>query len=128
MRFILGLLLVFMCSDVLARPAKVLTIVDAATTTGYKTAIIPAGEVKSFLCKGATTAGAGATVVNIYGAHDVLATTSYKLLGTISLTLGTTITNDAFASDTPFLYIIPRVVSISGTGAYVTCSIGVVND
>lgn len=45
-------------------------------------------------------------------------------LGTITLS-GTTSSSDGFTTDAPWKYVRARVTAISGTGATVTCLIGV---
>ena len=76
-----------------------------------------------FQAYGSTSAGAGASVIEIYG--SLFGTTgTWVLLGTITLTLGTAVTTDGFASDAPWPYIATKVVSISGTDASVSASMG----
>lgn len=82
---------------------------------------LPAKRV--FQAYGSTTAGAGAAVIEIYGSLFGI-TGTWVLLGTITLTLGTAVTNDGFASDAPWPYLAVKVVSISGTNAAVTASVG----
>ena len=109
---------------------RILTLVAAQTTTDAA----PANSTKlpqqyqmpakrAFQAYGSTTAGAGAAVIEIYGSLFGI-TGTWVLLGTITLTLGTVVTNDGFASDSPWPYLAVKVVSISGTNAAVTVGVG----
>lgn len=102
------------------------TLISAKTGTGGGTAFqIPngtQGEI-AYHCKGATTAGAGASVIKIQVANfDPPGTNDWVDLGQISLTLATTSSSDAFTSSAPYLWTRANVDSISGTGANVTCN------
>lgn len=94
---------------------------DSAPANPALTQALPAK--RAFQAYGATTAGAGATVIEIYGSLFGI-TGTWVLLGTITLTLGTAVVCDGFASDAPWPYIATKVVSISGTNAAVTVGVG----
>lgn len=80
------------------------------------------GPLRTFSASGTTSAGAGAATVIVYG--STLGTTTWVSLGTITLTLATTITavtnTDGFVSQAPWPYLCARVTAISGTNAAVT--------
>lgn len=86
----------------------------AVTASAWKSA-------RTFFATGTTSAGAGAATVVIYGSNDGVSWTS---LGTITLTLATTITADTntggFASLAPWPFVCAHVSAISGTSASVT--------
>ncbi len=103
-------------------------LLSAATATGYGEAMNARDTRRTFQALGTTTAGAGAAVIEIYVSNvpsPVTATdVEWKLLGSISLTLGTTKTNDGFASDAGWRWVRAKVASISGTNASVDCYMG----
>lgn len=105
---------------------------SAATATGASHVMQPNGSKRTFFCHGTTSAGAGASAISVYvtdvltaGACPSAAATHYKVIGTITLTLGTTRTNDGFASDAPWPCVYMNVDSISGTDGTVSCYMGV---
>lgn len=108
-------------------PDTVLTLIAAQTTTDAsplhpaRVDALPAN--RAFQAYGSTSAGAGASVIEIYGSLWGI-TGTWVLLGTITLTLGTAVTNDGFASLAPWPYVAVKVVSISGTNAAVTVGVG----
>ena len=79
----------------------------------------------TFYANGATSGGAGTLVVDIEatnmepsetdGIPDV--TTEWVNLGTINLTLSTTIASDGFAINAPWKYVRAIVTAVTGTGA-----------
>lgn len=95
-----------------------------ATATGAQTTIFKDSPYATFQAYGSTTAGSGAVVVSIQGSN-VDDTDAFVTLATITLTLGTTITADGFATTAPWKYVRANVVSISGTGASVNVLMGV---
>jgi hypothetical protein len=95
-----------------------------ATTTGAQTTVFKDSPFATFQAYGSTTAGAGACVVTIQGSN-IDDTNAFITLGTITLTLGTTVTSDGFATTASWKYIRANVVSISGTGASVNVLMGV---
>lgn len=97
-------------------------ILSSATATGAGSTFEPNGQGKrTFQATGLTSAGVGATAVDIEVSNDGV---KYIVMGTISLTLGTTATTDGFASDATWRYVRANITSISGTGASVTVTIG----
>ena len=73
---------------------------------------------------GTTTAGSGSVTILIQGSNLIDAN-SFITLGTITLTLGTTLTSDGFVSNAPWKYVRCNVSAITGTGANVTVLMGV---
>ena len=108
-------------------PDHVLTLISAQIATDasplHPARVDALPAKRAFQAYGSTSAGTGASVIEIYGSLFAL-TGTWVLLGTITLTLGTTVTNDGFASDAPWPYVAVKVVSISGTDAAVTVGIG----
>ncbi len=97
------------------------TTIDATPANPARVNALSAKRV--FQAYGSTTVGTGASVIEIYGSLYGTAG-PWVLLGTISLTLGTAVVADGFASDAPWPFIAVKVVSISGTGAAVTVGLG----
>ena len=103
-------------------------LLSAATGTGAGSAFRMHGNYFTFQAYGSTSAGSGAASIDIEVSNldSPTAGTSvhWTKAGTISLTLGTTVTNDAFALDAPYLWVRAKVASISGTDASVNCYMG----
>jgi hypothetical protein len=109
-----------------------MTLLTAQTTTtsacsssrAVRASAFPA--LRTFLAGGTTSAGAGAATVVIYGSN--LGTTYWVELGTVTLTLATTITfgtgTGGFVSQAPWPYVCAHVSAISGTGASVDVTMG----
>jgi hypothetical protein len=96
-------------------------LVSAATATGAVAAKVPdhAG-LKSFH---AVLTGGGGTLtctVKVEASNDG---TNWVALGTITLS-GTTGVNDAFSSETPWIYYRGNVTAITGTSASLTLTVG----
>lgn len=104
-------------------PRKVATVnlLTDAVAPGAGEAHEPWGEKRTFQAKGSTSAGAGAAAVEVQASNDKV---NWIVLGTISLTLGTTETSDGFTTDAPWRYIRGNVASISGTNAKATLIMG----
>ena len=102
-------------------------ILDAATATGAGEAHSPNKSKMSFYAYGTTSSGAGASVIRIEANNESLSAADGKwvALGSITLTLGTTVTSDGFVIDAPWNFIRAYVVSISGTNASVSAYMGV---
>lgn len=104
-------------------------IISAATATGAGSTYeinrkIDDNQKRVFQAKGTTSSGTGAATV-VVEVSLTGATNEWITLGTITLTLGTTVTTDGFASDAPWTYVRGNVTAISGTGASVDLLIGV---
>jgi len=95
-----------------------------ATTTGAQQIIYKDAVDATFQAYGTTTAGAGAAVVLIQGSN-INDANSFITLGTITLTLGTTLSADGFATSAAWKYVRASVSSISGTNASVNVLMGV---
>lgn len=96
-------------------------LLSAVTATGEGAALDSPFGTKTFQASGTTSAGAGAATIEIQGSMDG---TNFDVIGTISLTLGTTSTSDSFTSDDRYKYHRGNVTAISGTGAAVTLMMG----
>lgn len=96
------------------------SLIQAQTATGAGDATSNVPTPKSYQAWGNTTAGAGAATIQIQGTHNDGA--SWDLIGTITLTLGTTVTSDSFASDDRYGQVRANVTAISGTGANVSAA------
>jgi hypothetical protein len=94
------------------------------TATGATPRIFKDSPYATFQATGTTTASTGAATIKIQGSNLDDAN-SYVDLGTITLTLGTTLTADGFATSAPWKYVRANVTAISGTGASVNVLMGV---
>jgi hypothetical protein len=97
--------------------------------TGATTAVAQATAYKdspfaTFQAYGTTTAGGGTVTVLIQGSNIDL-DAAFITIGTITLTLGTTVTSDGFVTSAPWKYVRANVSAISGTGASVNVLMGV---
>lgn len=97
----------------------------AVTSTGAQEAFQPRGSKKVFQAYGTTSSGSGSAVVTIQGS---IFGTNYVSLGTITLTLGTSVTSDGFAIDACWPYVRANVTTLSGTGASVTADMGIIEN
>lgn len=83
---------------------------------------------RTFQAMGATSSGSGSATVVIEASNKETpvegTNVDWTTLGTITLTLGTTQTNDAFVSAASYRWIRARVSAISGTGATVNAYTG----
>lgn len=127
MKKILALLLLALSFSAQAQVASfplisAATATSAACSSSRATNATQFGPVRSFSASGTTSAGAGAATVKVYG--SILGTDTWVLLGTITLTLATTITavtnTDGFASFAAWPYLCAAITAISGTTATVT--------
>lgn len=89
--------------------------------TGAGTAIPGQPATKTFHASGSTTAGTGAATVNVEGS---MGGTSWDVIGTIGLTLGTTATSGGFTSIDRYRLLRGNVTAISGTNAKVSLTMG----
>ena len=93
-----------------------------ATTVGAT--IYKDSPYATFQMYGTTTAGAGSAVVTIQGSN-IDNTNAFITLGTITLTLGTTLVADGLTTTAPWKYVRANVSTITGTGAVVQVLMGV---
>lgn len=107
-----------MGGNVFVKSGRVLTILEKATATGAGGWVFKDAPLSSIQAFGSTSSGSGATVVSIEATNNLKG--SYVVLGTISLTLGTSVVTDGFIVQAPWKYIRGNVTSISGTGSFVT--------
>jgi len=99
-------------------------LLNAASTTGAgaawnprDTSAVATYVQHSFQASGLTTASTGAATVLIQVSNDGV---NYITLGTITLTLGTSVTSDGFAVANSYEYYRANLSAISGTGANVS--------
>lgn len=98
-----------------------ITLLNAATTVAAGNSVESSHGSKTFQLFGTTSAGAGAATVKVEVSNaDSPTTNDWLTLGTITLTLGTTSTNDGFASSARWRWYRGNVTAISGTNASVT--------
>ena len=97
------------------------TLLSAATTTGAGAARDGIPAAKTYQASGATTAGSGASAVAVQCSNN---NTNWDTLGTITLTLSSTSSSDSFVSTDRCRYLRGNVISISGTNAAVTLTVG----
>lgn len=102
-------------------PVNAVKLLDGATSVVSGDKHQPWGNFRTFQSVGATSAGAGAAVVQVEASNDG---DNWINLGTINHTLSTTNDTGGFASDAAWRYVRARVESISGTGASVTVWLG----
>jgi len=103
-------------------------LLSSATATGSGTTYALRCTNRTFQAMGTTSAGAGSATIVIEGSNKTTpvdgTTVDWTTLGTITLTLGTTQTNDGFVSSAAWKWIRARVSSISGTGGTVNAYAG----
>jgi hypothetical protein len=95
---------------------------NAVNATGASEAFSIGANSKTFHAGGQTTSGSGAAVIAIEVSNDQ--TLPWLELGTINLTLGTVPTAGGVAMEAGWTFVRARVVSISGTGAFLTVAMG----
>jgi hypothetical protein len=104
-------------------------LLDAAIATGAGASHDSYTPFRTFQATGATGSGAGAATVTIEVSDvDVPTANDWIVLGTITLTLGTTSTTDGFASTAAWRKTRANVTAISGTGATVHVWMGAGNN
>lgn len=96
------------------------TILSAATAIGAGGTISMSSGFRSFQAYGATSSGAGAATIEIQVSND---TTNWLVLGTITLTLATTVSNDGLSAISGWPYCRANVSALSGTGASVNVTV-----
>lgn len=105
-------------------------ILAGATGTGAGAHHTPAFTPKrSFYANGTTSAGAGSATIDIEATNLDTPTSpavagEWFSLGTITLTLATTISSDGFTTDAPWRHVRANVTAISGTDATVDVWMG----
>lgn len=99
-----------------------------ATATGAGEKHSPRCVNRTFQAMGTTSSGSGSATIIIEASDKATpvetSNVDWTTLGTITLTLGTTQTNDGFVSDASWRWIRARVSAISGTGATVNGYMG----
>lgn len=100
------------------------TLLSGAIATGAGGSFQPFGSKKVFQAYGTTSAGSGSATVKIQAS---ITGSHWIDLATITLTLGTTVTSDGFASDTVWPYVRANITALSGTDATVTAVMGSIN-
>lgn len=91
-------------------------LLSAATTVAAGSAVPSVAATKTYVAKGATSSGTGASTIQVRGSIDG---SVWAVIGTIALTLGTTAAAEGFTSDDRYPYVQGNVTAISGTGASV---------
>ena len=97
---------------------KAQKLLDASTSTETGSGIRSINSKRAVQVIGSTSSGTGSATIAIEGSLDG---TNYLCLGTITLSLTTTDSNDGFVVDGPWLFTRADLTAISGTGASVTC-------
>lgn len=97
------------------------TLINAQTATGAGGATRGEPCTKTYQAWGNTNSSTGAATILIQGTNNDGA--SWDLIGTITLTLGITVTSDSFTSDDRYRQVRANVSAISGTGANVSASL-----
>jgi hypothetical protein len=96
------------------------TTTATGTPQNVQTLRIPQDN-RTFQATGQTSAITGAARVDVEVSND---NTNWVLMGSITLTLGTTTTTDGFVSSANWTWVRGKVFSISGTGATVSLFMG----
>jgi len=110
------------CFAAFGQQASGLVIFSNAGTTGAKTAVNSVAKVKTYQAWGATSTGTGSAVVAVQGSNN--GGLSWDTIGTITLTLGTTVTSDSFTSYDRYPQVRGNVTTLTGTGAVVSLVMG----
>lgn len=100
---------------------ETVTLLSAKTGTGTGDSTTGRAGSKTYHASGTTSAGSGAATVKVEGSMNG---TSWDLIGTIGLTLGTTATSDGFSSNDRYAVVRGNLSAISGTNAVVTLVMG----
>lgn len=118
------LLAAALCMSVASADQAVM--LSAVTTTGAGAGITgsPPGlfiPTKTYQVTGQTTASTGSAVVAIEGSNDLA---NWDVIGTVTLTLGTTTTSGSFTSADRYVQVRSNVTTLTGTGAAVSATMG----
>lgn len=130
MRFLIcaALAILFSGSSWAREPMTSAQLLTDATTTVAGDKYSPWCVNRTFQGMGTTSSGSGASAIIIEASDKPSPVEStnvdWTTLGTITLTLGTTQTNDGFVSAASWRWVRARVSSISGTGATVNAYVG----
>lgn len=104
------------------RKVGVIQLLEGVTTTATGEQKDLWNTNRTFEAYGNTSAGVGAATIIIEVRNSD--NSDWHTMGTISLTLGTTISGDGFASAAAWKYVRARVSAISGTGATIFANAG----
>jgi hypothetical protein len=96
-------------------------LLTAVIATGEGETHQPISNFKTFTATGTTSAGSGASTIDIEASLDNV---NWVVLDTLSLTLGTTATSDWGYDQNAWRYVRANVKTISGTDAAVTVWLG----
>lgn len=101
-------------------------LLTAATTTATSQAFKPITVPRTYHAFGETSAGAGAAtiVIDVSNVEAPATDADWIVMGTITLTLGTTRTGDGFTSTSAWRNVRARITAISGTNASVNVRMG----
>ena len=101
-------------------------LLSAATGTGAGTVNARTSKNKTVQARGATTNGTGAATIYIQGTNfsNAATATDWETICTLSLTLGTTVTQTSQVIEANWLFVRANVNAISGTGASVDVAVG----
>ena len=103
-------------------------LLDAVIATERGSNHPPRGVKRTFQAEGTTSAGAGAATIIIQASNATAPAAAtdvdWVTLGTITLTLATTKSNDGFTTDAAWRWVRARLSAISGTDATVTVWMG----
>jgi len=104
------------------RKVGVIPLIDNVTAISNGRQVEPWHTNRTFEAYGTTSAGVGAAEIAIEVRNSE--NSEWLLMGSITLTLGTTVTSDGFTSNRAWRYVRARVDSISGTDATVSANMG----
>ena len=130
MKRIIAVLALALCSLVAMAQQQFssVQILTSATATGAGEVHQPRCSLRTFQANGTTSAGAGSATIVIRGSNlsaPVAATAGHWVdLGTITLTLSTTLSGDGVALFSTWRHVKAHVTAISGTDATVNAYMG----
>lgn len=104
------------------RKVGVVHLLEDATTTTTSISLDPWSTNRTFEAFGHTSSGAGSAIVIIEVRNDE--DSDWHTMGTITLTLGTTVAGDGFSSSAAWRSVRARVTTLTGTGAKVSVNVG----
>lgn len=126
---LVGVSALLLCGDAWALESMTsVQILTSATATGAGDKHSPRCVNRTFQGMGTTSSGSGSASIVIEASDKDVpvegTNVDWTTLGTITLTLGTTQTNDGFVSYASWRWVRARVSAISGTGASVNAYLG----